>query len=288
MLVVDHYFVPAKSKSTLNFSHSLSLAPFYLWFIVFGCQAHKEERFLFPIYPMITLCGAITVDVFQRLFFRLKTSLVKFTAANSHYLDHTMFIAVIILLCSTLLGMSRVFSLYRNYHAPMDLLLNLNKYKSSPQFREDNIYNVCIGKDWHRYPGSFFFPSTNFRLRFLKSEFTGMLPAYFSEGENATSIIHPYFNDLNKEDKRMYFDYDLCHFLIDFDHGIYSDLEPQFARRTKEWTAMQNLPFLIQNKSHKLLRAFYIPFLTDSYTFYGSFNLFIRKRMKAYNMPGQT
>lgn len=34
---------------------------FYLWMIIFTVQAHKEERFLFPIYPLICLLAAISL-----------------------------------------------------------------------------------------------------------------------------------------------------------------------------------------------------------------------------------
>uniref|UniRef100_A0A1I8NY71 Mannosyltransferase n=1 Tax=Stomoxys calcitrans TaxID=35570 RepID=A0A1I8NY71_STOCA len=282
MLIIDYFVVPAKSSSTLNFPRYITLAPFYLWLLVFFAQPHKEERFLFPVYPLISLCGAITVDVFQRIFFRLKTLIVSMKNGSSgpHYLDHTMFIAILIMILSTLTGLSRVFALYRNYHAPMDLMMELTQFKASPQYRADQIYNVCIGKDWYRYPGSFFFPAQNFRLRFLKSEFKGMLPAYYADGENATQIAHPYFNDMNKEDERMYFPYDDCHFLIDFDEGKYTDLEPSYSKRTKDWTIMKSLPFLIQEKSHRFYRAFYIPFITDNYTSYGNFNLLKRKKIR--------
>ncbi|XP_036345185.1 LOW QUALITY PROTEIN: alpha-1,2-mannosyltransferase ALG9-like [Rhagoletis pomonella] len=277
MLVIDHFLVPAKSKSTLNFPRYLSLAPLYLWLLVFFPQPHKEERFLFPIYPLISLCGAITVDVIQRIFFRLKSVVNSKTMAGSHYLDHTMFIAVFVMLVSTLLGLSRVFSLYRNYHAPMDVFMELNQFKASQQYKDDRIYNVCIGKDWYRYPGSFFFPTNNFRLRFLKSEFRGMLPFYYADGENATQVVHPYFNDINQENESAYFVYNDCDFLIYFDEGKYTDLEPNYTKFTKDWIPSKTLPFLIPHKSHKLFRAFYIPFLTDNYTSYGSFYLLKRK-----------
>ncbi|XP_055851323.1 alpha-1,2-mannosyltransferase ALG9 [Episyrphus balteatus] len=279
MLLLDYFFIPARSKSTLHLPHYLSLAPFFLWLAVFLLQPHKEERFLFPMYPMISLCGAITVDVFQRIFFRLKTIFTKL-AAGAHYLDHTMFIPLLFMLVSTLLGMSRVFSLYRNYHAPMDLLIELNQFKAAPDFSADKIYNVCVGKDWYRFPGSFFLPSTNFRIRFLQSEFKGILPAYYEGGENATTIAHPYFNDMNQENEYMYFDYNKCHFLIDLDEGKYTELEPNYAVRLREWSVLKSLPFLIQEKSHRLLRAFYIPFLTDNHTTYGNFNLLKRKKWK--------
>lgn len=273
--------MPAKHKSTLNFPRYLSLAPLYIWLLVFFPQPHKEERFLFPIYPMVTLCGAITVDVFQRLFFRMKSLIAKSTiAAGSHYLDHTMFIAISAMVLSTLFNLSRVFSLYRNYHASMDIFMELNSFSISQEYRDDRIYNVCIGKDWHRYPGSFFLPPKNFRLRLLKSEFRGMLPVYYADGENATQVLHSYFNDKNKEDERTYFNYNNCDFLIYFDEGKYTDLEPNYSKFTKDWTIYKTLPFLIQENSHKLLRAFYIPFLTDSYTTYGDFNLLKHKSLQ--------
>jgi alpha-1,2-mannosyltransferase len=39
--------------------------------------------------------------------------------------------------------------------------------------------NVCVGKEWHRYPSSFFLPDNNWNLKFIKSEFSGQLPAPF-------------------------------------------------------------------------------------------------------------
>uniref|UniRef100_A0A1A9WGU7 Mannosyltransferase n=1 Tax=Glossina brevipalpis TaxID=37001 RepID=A0A1A9WGU7_9MUSC len=282
MLIIDYIVVPAKTKSTLNFPRYITLAPFYLWLLVFIFQPHKEERFLFPIYPLISLCGAITVDVYQRIFYRVKTLMVQIKAGTvgSHYLDHTMFIAILVMLIGTLLGLSRVFALYRNYHAPMDLVMELNHFKNSNEYRSSRLYNVCVGKDWYRYPGSFFLPARNFRIRFLKSEFHGILPAYYADGENATRTSHSYFNDLNQENDYMYFPYENCHFLIDFDTDKCTSLEPCYSKRSKDWSVMKSLPFLIQEKSNSFFRAFYIPFLTDSYTVYGNFNLLKSKKMK--------
>ncbi|ALC46901.1 CG11851, partial [Drosophila busckii] len=277
MLILELLILPGRFFSTLNFPRIISVSPFYLWLLVFFAQPHKEERFLFPVYPLISLCGAMTLDIYQRIFFRFKSLMFKLKEP-SHYLDHSNVIAILVMVTSALLGLSRVFVLYRNYHAPMDLMLELNKFKVSPQYRAEETYNVCIGKDWHRYPGSFFFPANNFRLRFLKSEFRGMLPAYYTEGENATQVVHPYFNDQNQEHEHMYFDYEQCHFLIDFDEGKYTALEPSYTRRTKDWSIMKSLPFLIQEKSHRVLRAFYVPFLTDNHIKYGDFNLLKRKK----------
>lgn len=279
-IIIDYYFVPSKSKNTLNYPYYLSLLPLYLWLMIFGLQPHKEERFLFPIYPLINLCGSITLDIIQKLIFRIKDKLFNQIKNGSHYLNHTMFIAIIVMTISSLLGISRIFALHYNYHAPMDIFMELNNFKNSQQYSNNQIYNVCIGKDWYRYPSSFFLPNTNFRIRFLKSEFKGILPAYYSNDINATSIIHSYFNDLNQENDYMYFNYTKCHFLIDLDIGKTTELEPNYSANSKEWIIMKSLKYLDHDNSHKLLRAFYIPFLSDKFLKYGNLNLLKRKEFK--------
>lgn len=37
------------------------LAPFYIWLGVLSAQAHKEERFFFPAYPLLCFNAAVTV-----------------------------------------------------------------------------------------------------------------------------------------------------------------------------------------------------------------------------------
>jgi len=143
-------------------------------------------------------------------------------------------------------------------------------------------YNVCVGKDWYRFPNSFFFPTTNYRLRFIKSEFNGILPAYYSETENSTKIIHKYFNDENIENDFMYFNIKKCHYLFDINNTDNSKeetlLEPNYSLNKKEWTIIKSIKFLNINKSSKLLRSFYIPYISDQYCVFNDFNLLKRKK----------
>ena len=92
-VVLGHFFLPLKNRSTLYLPYWLSVSPLFLWLVVFMVQPHKEERFLFPIYPMVCLCGAITVDIVQKLFFRV-WNMVKSVPHGTHYLDVTMFIMI--------------------------------------------------------------------------------------------------------------------------------------------------------------------------------------------------
>lgn len=60
-------------------------------------------RFLFPIYPLICLCGAVTIDIFQKLWFRA-VSFFKEITPGSHYLDYGMFITIGTIVISSFLG----------------------------------------------------------------------------------------------------------------------------------------------------------------------------------------
>lgn len=276
-ILVGYFAVPSRSKqTTLTLPYYLSLAPFYLWLGVMMIQPHKEERFLFPVYPLISLCGAITLDISQKIFFRIRSAIVKINTAT-HYLNHTTFIAVFVVVVSVLFNMSRILALYRNYHAPMDTFTELTTSRDileDPTSKES--INVCIGKDWYRFPSSFFLPSTKYSVRFIKSEFRGILPAYYSNEEDATQIVHNYFNDMNKENSFMHFkNIDKCDFLVDLDLKSKKNppLEPNYSADTENWTILKQIPFLNAQQSHPIYRAFYIPFVSFKHIKHGSFNL---------------
>lgn len=67
----------------------------------------QEERFLFPIYPLICLCGALTLDAVQKIYFRL------FVRTGQHYLHHTSLIVFPVVFITSLLGVTRILALYK-------------------------------------------------------------------------------------------------------------------------------------------------------------------------------
>lgn len=282
LLVAAAWLIPSMAAPTLHLPYYLSLAPLYLWLLVFWVQPHKEERFLFPIYPMIALCGAISIDTIQKLFYRLISHFRQLPKVpRPHYLDYTTWLAVIILILSSLLGLSRIISLYINYHAPMNLFIDLNHntIDGNQSHATGRIQNVCMGKDWYRFPGSFFLPSTDYRIRFIKSEFDGILPAYYADGENATKIVHNYFNNMNREDPRMYSNYSDCDYMFDLEvSGSGTKLEPNYVQRANDWTVAIQLPFLDADRSRGIYRSFYIPYITNRYVHYAQFNLLKSKK----------
>ena len=101
----------------------------YLWFSVFWMQPHKEERFLFPIYPLICLAAALSVDTLQKLFYAFCVKV-----QNRHYLDHTSWISVGFLILTALISVSRTVALYQNYHASMDVWMHANSIGHSEKY----------------------------------------------------------------------------------------------------------------------------------------------------------
>ena len=68
--------------------------------------------------------------------------------------------------------------------------------------------NLCLGKEWYRFPSSYFLPK-DVRARFIKSSFDGLLPGQFDEsgkGPERPGVwkLPEGMNDENKEDWSKY------------------------------------------------------------------------------------
>ncbi|POI29171.1 hypothetical protein CIB84_007079, partial [Bambusicola thoracicus] len=134
----------------------LTLAPVYIWIIIFFSQPHKEERFLFPIYPLICLCSAVALSALQKCYhfifqrYRLE-----------HYTVSSNWLALSTVFLFGLLSLSRSVALFRGYHGPLDLYPEFHRIAMDPSIHtvpEGRPVNVCVGKEWHRFPSSFLLP----------------------------------------------------------------------------------------------------------------------------------
>lgn len=54
---------PEHTKSVILLS--LRLIPFYLWFGLLSSQPHKEERFMFPAFPLACLNAAVSLGLIR-------------------------------------------------------------------------------------------------------------------------------------------------------------------------------------------------------------------------------
>ncbi|XP_063890718.1 alpha-1,2-mannosyltransferase ALG9 [Helicoverpa armigera] len=247
----------------------LDLLPLVLWLAVFMLQPHKEERFLYPAYSMIILSGAIALDCLQKMTFAVGTELFRWRRERErrHYLAYTGPLMVMCVLIAGVAGLSRIAALYTNYNAPMRILRDL------PPAPEDVELRLCFGKEWHRSPSSFHLPPA-YSVRLIPSEFTGQLPAPYSNTHNATRLIHPHFNNMNKGDNRTYIKPSECHYLVDSSIGKPSALEPAY-HKDPSWEIISSVAILDAQKSHQVFRAFYVPVLSSKKNVYA--NLYLLK-----------
>ncbi|XP_064394142.1 alpha-1,2-mannosyltransferase ALG9-like [Halichondria panicea] len=266
------------STTAVSKSYRHVIGSMLVWILVFFTRSHKEERFLFPIYPLFGLSAAVTLTLLPETtpiilgLLRCPRPLRRLARSCVNWVPSV--VAVVY----ALLSLSRVYALYSGYSAPIEVYKSL--YYEDIQNIVQPIYtdvNVCVGKEWYRFPSSFFLPGHRWNLRFLRSGFKGQLPQPYTEGANGTCIIPNDMNDINKEEPSRYFDISECHFLVDLDLPESSDEDPSYFKDTKTWKLVASHPFLDAQRSHKFYRAFYIPFLSKKYTKYVDYVVLLNK-----------
>ncbi|XP_016151373.1 alpha-1,2-mannosyltransferase ALG9 [Sinocyclocheilus grahami] len=207
-----------------------------------------------------------------------------------HYTISSNWLALGSVLLFGALSLSRSVALFRGYHAPLDLYPEFHRIAKDPAIHtvpEGRLVNVCAGKEWYRFPSSFLLPN-NWHLQFIQSEFRGQLPKPYSMGPDATWMIPSDMNDQNLEELSRYVELKQCHYLVDLATETEAPREPRYATNKEEWSVIAEKPFLDTTRSSRLLRAFFIPFLSEQYTTYSRYVILkprrpkqTRKRMQA-------
>jgi alpha-1,2-mannosyltransferase len=89
------FFTPTSDQSSPFMILGLRLLPFYLWLGILTFQAHKEERFMFPAYPMLCFNAAVTLYLMRGW---QEAAFIKLT--NSPYRASIIVVLMIYLLIS--------------------------------------------------------------------------------------------------------------------------------------------------------------------------------------------
>lgn len=154
---------------------------------IFSLQAHKEERFLYHIYPLLTLLAAKTLAL----------------PAIPRSLSRCLLALVVIL------SISRSLAVIRNYGAADAVFSQLDRLVP----RQDGA-NVCLGRDWHRFPTHFYLQGRHGqeqRVFFVQSTFAGMLPLF----QPSSSAGHEeLYNARNEASPTQFSDPSLCRLFV--------------------------------------------------------------------------
>ncbi|CCG84608.1 protein of unknown function [Taphrina deformans PYCC 5710] len=142
-------------------------ACFLVWILVFSLQPHKEERFMYPVYPALVLNCAISLRAILETFGTTNVYISTKLGIQKDALQNTCKICFI--LTSALLSVLRISLMIDNYSAPLALF---------PSLPAGQRY--CIAGDWYRFPTSFLLPH-NSSLSFVESDFKGLLPGKFRD-----------------------------------------------------------------------------------------------------------
>jgi alpha-1,2-mannosyltransferase len=234
------------------------LSPFYMWLGIFTLQPHKEERFMYPAYPFLALNAALALHTLLTFFGNAdpKTSIIGRIPAKAK-----LAVVALGLIASVDVGLARIWGLYSGYHAPLALYAPLAEVGGPGD-------TVCFGKDWYRFPSSFFLPR-DMHAKFVRSEFRGLLPGEFSEARtgfgfwSGTWLPTVGLNDRNEEDAGKYVDLRNCVFLVNTQfpekEGGLPPSEPDYGKDVDRWEEVQCLPFLDAERTHFLARALWLP-----------------------------
>lgn len=240
------------------------LAPFYMWLAIFTSQPHKEERFMYPAYPFLALNAAISAHIILAAIGHTdpKTLIGKVPAKLK------LLIVTASFLLTATVSLVRVYGVYDAYAAPLKIYDPLRETTSSqvPVGREGDL--VCFGKEWYRFPSTYFLPR-DMRAKFVRSEFRGLLPGEFSEARvgfgfwSGTWLPTSGLNDRNEEDVGKYVDLQACDFLVDTQYPHRSDTlppnEPDYIADTQSWDVVKCEAFLDAANTHILARALWVP-----------------------------
>ncbi|KAK3985164.1 Alg9-like mannosyltransferase family-domain-containing protein [Cladorrhinum sp. PSN332] len=233
------------------------LMPFYMWLGIFTLQPHKEERFMYPAYPFLALNAALAFHSVLTLFGNAdsKTLVGKIPAKIK------LLVVAAGLIGSAFIGLGRTWGLYTGYHAPLEIYQPLATIGGKGD-------TVCFGKDWYRFPSSYFLPK-DMHVKFVRSDFRGLLPGEFSEARtgfglwSGTWLPTTGLNDRNEEDPGKYVDLRSCMFLVDSQFPERLELptpnEPNYAKDADRWEEVKCVPFLDAERTPFLARALWVP-----------------------------
>lgn len=215
---------------------------------------------MYPAYPALALNAAMAIHIVLTALGKANSgTLIDKIPAKLKLLAIALF-----LLGAVNIGLFRILGMYFAYSAPLRIYETLQI--PGVGAIDSSGDTVCFGKDWYRFPSSFFLPN-GMKAKFVKSEFDGLLPGEFpdsnswSDLRNKTSSIPEGMNDMNIEDPGKHVDIDSCSFLVDtyYPGSQASALEPNYLLESDKWEEVLCQPLLDASRTHIFSRTIWLP-----------------------------
>jgi Alg9-like mannosyltransferase family len=146
---------------------------------------------MYVIYPLICYNAAQGLFFSRQILTRFLLKTLKLKPQSNKFISNSIYFSVFAVY--VVLSIARVLAQLRGFTATMSIYTQI-----------DTPSTICFGKEWYRFPSSFFLPHGS-RGAFVKSSFEGLLPGQFAEsnGDGWRSGIWrvpPGMNDQNLEE----------------------------------------------------------------------------------------
>lgn len=241
----------------------VTLAPLFLWLAIVVPRPHKEERFLFPIYPLLCIGAAITLDCMWDLAVgKTKKRLVGVPK-----------LAWCMLVCAPacIVSACRTGALSTYYTAPLSVYAELQQLSTSNKSPDASKILVCTCGEWYRFPSGYYLPP-NHELGFLPSSFRGQLPLPFTDSGSKPpedDSLGGNFNDQNLEEADRYVSsVDACSFVVELVSPTSNEVEQEclqfMAESSGTWSKVAERPYLDASRTSALHRVLYVPYIHQS------------------------
>ncbi len=221
---------------------------------------------MFVIYPLLALTAAVTVHFMDVII--MNTILKGFVHHQPSRMYLRRSIIALIYVLVTLLSIARIMALVNAYSAPFAVWTTVGRHLQGPingipetSSRNPSLYalpkivqryfptwetgepslpgsrpgaRVCVGKEWYRYPASFFLPERTkessalfadkrphtpggpAEIAFIPNNFSGLLPQpYLSGIPEGSRQLRTGFNDENRHEPGSYVPLESCDYIVD-------------------------------------------------------------------------
>ena len=214
--------------------------PAALWVGAISLLPHKEDRFLYPVLPALHAAAGLGLACLPPAL--RAVSGVPFTTAGRAG-RAAGGVAGAVAVAAAALGLARSAALVTYYSAPRTIWAALPPHPG-PAFTPDMPALVCMGQEWHRYPGAFSLPASAAHLykpAFVRSPFRGLLPVPFDRASGGASASPPTLNDRNRhEPANELADASTCAFFV----GVAPENGGDAPDTGREWEVLKSARFV--------------------------------------------